>query len=388
MRCRLWNKSRYRIACPGMSDIPADQFLSTSKKHITEIPGSGCDPQENSISPRISGKYLSISILLSLISMGILIYWTYSPGLFDRLYWNRTPGLFIALFVVALRLWFLCVKIRYLSERRLSWIASLRVVLCWEFASSVTPSTIGGGPMATYVMTRENLSLGQSSAIVIYGIMLDQLLLVFVIPLLVFLGIFFDVVPENTGWVGHGVMSLIYLLLLIYALFLTYGVFRNPYVLKRTINFVFSLPFLRKYRFKVAREAEVLEAFSDELRKKPPSFLINTFALSTLAWLAKAWLPAIVVLSFVPADVVLSFLRGMAMALAGMFMPTPGGSGGLEGLFALFQGPVMPRREFMGIAVFMWRLISFYIVVGAGLIAMSWYFNVKVTNEGKETEDP
>lgn len=320
--------------------------------------------------------------------MGILIYWTYSPGLFDRLYWNRTPGLFIALFVVALRLWFLCVKIRYLSERRLSWIASLRVVLCWEFASSVTPSTIGGGPMATYVMTRENLSLGQSSAIVIYGIMLDQLLLVFVIPLLVFLGIFFDVVPENTGWVGHGVMSLIYLLLLIYALFLTYGVFRNPYVLKRTINFVFSLPFLRKYRFKVAREAEVLEAFSHELRKKPPSFLINTFALSTLAWLAKAWLPAIVVLSFVPADVVLSFLRGMAMALAGMFMPTPGGSGGLEGLFALFQGPVMPRREFMGIAVFMWRLISFYIVVGAGLIAMSWYFNVKVTNEGKETEDP
>ncbi len=325
-----------------------------------------------------SGKYLALSILLSLTSMGLLIYFTYSPGLFDRLYWNRTPGLFIALFVVGLRIWFLSAKIRYLSEERLSWIASLRVVLCWEFTSSVTPSTIGGGPMATYVMTRENLSLGQSSAIVIYGIMLDQLLLVFVIPVLFAVGIFLPVVPENAGWAGHGAMFLVYMMLLSYALFLTYGVFRNPAILKRTVNIVFSLPILRKNRYKIAREAEQLEAYSHELRKKPNSFVYKAFGLSTLAWLAKVSLPGIVVLSFVPADVALSFLRSMAMTLAGMFMPTPGGSGGVEGLYALFMGPLMERREFLGIAVFMWRLISFYVLVGAGLMGMSWYLNVKV----------
>ncbi len=336
------------------------------------------------MSSYFSGKYLVLSILLSLTSMGLLIYFTYSPGLFDRLYWNRTPGLFIALFVVGLRIWFLTAKIRYLSESQLSWIASLRVVLCWEFTSSVTPSTIGGGPMATYVMTRENLSLGQSSAIVIYGIMLDQLILVFVIPILFVSGFYFSVVPENAGWVGYGAMILIYLLLLVYALFLTYGVFRNPYVLKRAVNIVFSLPFFRKYRYKIAREAEHLEAYSHELRKKPNSFLYKAFALSTLAWLAKVWLPTIVLLSFVPADVLLSFMRSMAMTLAGMFMPTPGGSGGLEGLYALFQGPLMERREFLGITVFMWRLISFYVLVGVGLMALSWYLNVKVVDTYNE----
>ena len=352
--------------------------MSIEKKYRSSLKTLDNESKETDLSPQISGKYLTLSITLSLVSMGLLIYWTYSPGLFDRLYWNRTPGLFIALFVVALRIWFLSAKIRFLSESRLSWIASLRVVLCWEFTSSVTPSTIGGGPMATYVMTRENLSLGQSSAIVIYGIMLDQLLLVFVIPVLFIVGIYLPVVPENAGWVGHGAMFLIYLLLLCYATFLTYGVFRNPAILKRTVNFVFSMPFLRKYRYKIAREAETLESYSHELRKKPRSFVIKAFILSTLAWLAKVWLPAIVVLSFVPADVLLSFLRGLAMTLAGMFMPTPGGSGGLEGLYALFQGPLMERREFLGIAVFMWRLISFYLVVGAGLIAMSWYLNIKV----------
>lgn len=322
--------------------------------------------------------------------MGLLIYFTYSPGLFDRLYWNRTPGLFIALFVVGLRIWFLSAKIRYLSESRLSWPATFRVVLCWEFTSSVTPSTIGGGPMATYVMTREKLSLGQSSAIVIYGIMLDQLLLIFAIPMLFGIGLYFSVIPEGAGLAGHGLMFLIYLLLLGYAGFLTYGVFRNPYILKRTVNFVFSLPFLRRYRYKIAREAEGLESYSHELRKKPRSFLLRAFGLSVMAWLAKVWLPGIVVLSFVPADVLLSFLRGVAMTLAGMFMPTPGGSGGLEGLYALFMGSLMERREFLGIAVFMWRLISFYVVVGAGLMAMSWYLNVKVVDvvNEKKTDEP
>lgn len=322
--------------------------------------------------------------MLSLTTMGLLIYFTYSPGLFERLYWNRTPGLFIALFVVGLRIWFLSAKIRYLSEDRLSWIASLRVVLCWEFTSSVTPSTLGGGPMATYVMTREKLSLGQSGAVVIYGIMLDQLLLIIVIPILFTVGLFLPVVPENAGWAGHGAMFLIYLLLLAYAAFLTYGVFRNPAVLKRTVNFVFSMPGLRRYRFKIARDAEQLEAYSHELRKKPRSFVYKAFGLSTLAWLAKISLAAIVILSFVPADVPLSFLRSMAMTLAGMFMPTPGGSGGVEGLYALFLGPLMERREFLGITVFMWRVITFYTLVGAGLMAMSWYLNVKVVDARNE----
>lgn len=354
--------------------------MPTDSKHIIKKSHPAASSGSGDMSSYFSGKYLVLSILLSLTSMGLLIYITYSPGLFDRLYWNRTPGLFIALFVVILRIWFMTAKIRYLSEERLSWIASLRVVLCWEFTSSITPSTIGGGPMATYVMTRENLSLGESSAIVIYGIMLDQLLLVFVIPVLFVAGMYLQVVPENAGWAGHGAMFLIYLLLLSYALFLTYGVFRNPYVLKRAVNFVFSLPLLRKYRYKIAREAEHLESYSHELRKKPRSFLYKAFGLTALAWFAKVWLPTIVVLSFVPADVLLSFLRSMAMVLAGMFMPTPGGSGGLEGLFAVFQGPLFDRREFLGIAVFMWRMITFYLVVGVGLMALSWYLNVKVVD--------
>jgi hypothetical protein len=63
------------------------------------------------------------------------------------------------------------------------------------------------------------------------------------------------------------------------------------------------------------------------------------------------------------------------MNLAFLIMPTPGGSGGVEGLFAIFQGPLMDRKAFIGLAVFAWRVISYYISIGLGMMATTWYIN-------------
>ncbi|MDZ7682353.1 MAG: lysylphosphatidylglycerol synthase domain-containing protein [Fodinibius sp.] len=111
------------------------------------------------------------------------------------------------------------------------------------------------------------------------------------------------------------------------------------------------------------------------LRKKPTSFLLKTFFFSTMSWLCRIALPTIVVLSLLPADVILSLLRSLAMNLAFLIMPTPGGSGGVEGLFAIFQGPLIERKAFIGLAVFAWRIISYYISVGLGMMAVTWYIN-------------
>ncbi|MEX0684412.1 MAG: lysylphosphatidylglycerol synthase transmembrane domain-containing protein [Balneolales bacterium] len=332
----------------------------------------------NDIGQYFSKKYLIISVSLSLLSLFALIYFTYTPGLFEHLRLKRLPGLLIAFAVAFLRVWFSAAKIRFLSEQRLGWAASYRVVLIWDLASSFTPSAIGGAPLATYAMTRERLTLGQSSAMLLYGIMLDQLLLVFMIPTLLILGLFYTVVPVSVGLLGQGTMLMMYTFLLCYASLLIYGVFRNPSILKKAVNIVFQLPFLNRYKEKIAKEAETLETTSHELRKKPFKFVLKAFALSTMAWLTRAILPTIVVLSFLPADEFLSFLRSMAMALASMFMPTPGGSGGVEGLFAIFQGPLISNKGFIGISVFMWRLISFYSTVAAGMMVLSWYLKNKV----------
>lgn len=337
-----------------------------------------------------SKTYLIVSILLSILGMAIVFYYTYTPGIFEHLAWKRSPGLLIALVVSFLRIWFNAAKIRYLSEYEFGWMAAFRIILVWDFTSAITPSSIGGAPVATYVMTKENVNLGKATAIMLFSLLLDMMFFVTMITVLVIAGFYLNIVPNDVGWVGEGVMFLIYGALLTYAIFLAYALLVNPAILKKTVNVIFRLPLLRRYRDKMTKEAENLEQTSHELRKKPLSFLLKSYGLGSLSWLCRMALPTIVVLSFLPADVVLSFLRSIAMNLAGLFMPTPGGSGGLEGLFAIFQGPLMTKKGFIAISVFMWRFISYYISIGVGMMALTWYLKRSVVKiGGKEKEaDP
>ncbi len=319
--------------------------------------------------------------------MAAVVYFTYTPGVLEGLKPKRFPGLFIALIVSFLRLWFSAAKIRYLSEKQLDWMASFRVMLCWDFASSVTPSTVGGAPLATYAMTKEGYRLGKSTAIVLYGVLLDQLWFALAVPILLIAGLFYPIIPSNIGMIGQISMMLLYAGILIYAGLMFYGIFKNPRALKKVVKKVFSLPFLKKWKEKVYDEAENLEKYSEELSKKPNGFLVKAFFLSTMSWICRIALPTIVVLSLVPANVILSFLRSLAMNLAFLIVPTPGGSGGVEALFAVFQGPLMERKGYIGLAVFLWRIISYYISVGLGLMAVSWYINRSVV-DGRTKQSP
>lgn len=345
--------------------------------------------QKHSQHPKhlFSSKYLFLSLSLSLIATGIVLYYTYTPEGFEHLKLKRMHGFVIAFVVAFLKIWFTAAKIRYLANKTISWAGAFRIVLAWDFASAITPSTIGGAPLGIYAMTREKIPLGQASAITFYGLLLDQLFYIMVIPILLIAGMYLEVIPENVGMIGKGAMFLVYAFLLIYGFLLAYGVLINPKALTKMVRFVFRLPMLNKHAEKIEKEMGNLERTSNELRKKPFSFLLNAFILSSLAWLARAWLPTIVVLSFLPADVLLSFLRSLAMSFASLFMPTPGGSGGVEGLFVLFQGPLMSRDVFIGIATFVWRFITFYMIIGIGVMVMSWYLNTAVVTGYSSEED-
>lgn len=337
--------------------------------------------------PLISIKYLAISIALSVISMGIVIYLTYTPGVLEHLKPKRLPGLGIAIFVTLLKVYFTAAKIRYLADKVIGKMAAVRIALTWDFASAVTPSTIGGAPVATFAMTREGIQLGQSSAIMLYSVLLDQFWYAIAVPILLVSGFYFEVLPKEIGLVGNVTMVLIYTGLLIYGAILAYGLLINPAAIKKVINVVFKLPFLRKYSEKVNDEADNLESYSKLLKKKPYTFVLKAFYLSTMTWLCKIALPVIVVLSLLPGDEILLSLRSLAMNLAFLVIPTPGGSGGVEGLFALFLGPLIDRKAFIGLAVFTWRVITYYSSIGLGIFAMIWYVNDSVNKKLSDEEE-
>src|SRR5690625_5337072 len=85
--------------------------------------------QDPAQKPLISYKYLTISVALSLISMGLVIYFTYTPGILEHLKMKRMPGLVLALGVVFLRIYFFAVIFSFLTYNRIYSILYVRVAL-------------------------------------------------------------------------------------------------------------------------------------------------------------------------------------------------------------------------------------------------------------------
>ena len=227
-------------------------------------------------------------------------------------------------------------------------------------------------------MTKEGIRLGESTAIILYSVLLDQIWFAIAIPILLVAGIYMDVVPTSVGFLGEASILILYISLLSYAGVLAYGVLIKPSVISKIIKWFAKLSFVRKYREKIHFEAANLEQYAHQLKAKPFRFLLQAFIYSTMSWLARVALAPIVILSLLPAPELLSVLRSLAMNLAFLVVPTPGGSGGVEGLFVLFQGPLISREAFIGLALFLWRIISYYITIAMGMMATTWYVNQEV----------
>src|SRR5690625_7585188 len=112
-----------------------------------------------------------------------------------------------------------------------------------------------------------------------------------------------------------------------------------PGSIKELLRFIYKSPFLRDYTDSVMGVADNLEKPSYQLKKKPASFMVKAFLLSTMSWLCRVAFPVIVVLSLLPADEILLILRSLAMNLAFLIIPTPGRYGGVTGMFINLYGP-------------------------------------------------
>ena len=66
------------------------------------------------------------------------------------------------------------------------------------------------------------------------------------------------------------------------------------------------------------------------------------------------------------------------MTVSSFIIPTPGGAGGIEGLYVLFLGPMMPTA-LVAPTLFMWRFFGYYIFVAMGAF-LFYRWNAKKPN--------
>lgn len=270
---------------------------------------------------------------------------------------------------------FYVLRIRLLTHKKLSWKASVYVIMIWEFASALSPGVVGGAAVAMFILNRETVPFGKATAIVIVTAFMDNLFYVVMIPF-VFLFIHqSDLFPSELDsslplmwwfWIGFSVILSICALL-----YLT--LFWYPKLASQFLLFIFSFPLIKHWKF-IAREwGKDIEVASKEFKAESRSFWMKVFLTTMGSWISRylvinAVLNAFIHLGFIDNMKILG--QQFVLWLFMLVSPTPGGSGVAEFAFGELLSDFASSTLLLGVLALIWRLISYfpYLFIGSILL--------------------
>ena len=300
--------------------------------------------------------------------------------------WKSIFWLSIAFGFIILRTLGYMARIRILTDNEISWRQSLRIILLWEFTSSITPSTVGGTGFAVIFLHKEGISVGRSTSVVLATSFLDELYFVVMFPLLLLLvgaRAIFITSLQGTGIALLNnlvfVAILGYVVILLWVLLVGYGLFINPVLIKNLIIRIFNLPIIKRWKQSAINAGNDIVESSNDLSKKSISFWIKAGLATFVTWTSRyCVVNAILVAFFTINDHVLIFARQLILWIMMIVSPTPGGSGFAEIILGRYISDLIPAAPSNagGVALAMaliWRIISYYPFLIAGvLIIPGW----------------
>jgi uncharacterized protein (TIRG00374 family) len=304
-----------------------------------------------------------------------------SLELLSAVHWDRYAAMALAgaLLMVLLRDLGYVYRIRILTDKELSWKQSFEVIMLWEFASAMTPSVVGGSGIAMFIINREGINMGKSTAITFVTAMLDEIFYIAMVPavfLIIGPGALF---PEEWAGQAFGTNSVKilfwigYFFIVFLTLLIALGIFLFPGLFKRMLQQITSLPFLRRFRRRATQIGNEIVITSRELRGKRFSYWAKSFGATLVSWTARFMTLNFILLIFAPNffrtdlfDHLTVYGKQLAMWVIMLISPTPGGSGIAEIALAQFFQYLMPVGLLALVAI-LWRMMTYfpYLFVGA-----------------------
>ena len=347
-----------------------------------------------SILKLFSPKRIILAVSIGLAVALFLVFRDFDISVYKNINWTwyATLWLILSIGMMGMRDLAYMYRIRILTDNQLSWRRCFDVVMLWEFASSITPTQVGGSAVALFILSSEKLKAGRSTAIVLMTSFLDELFFIIMVPI-VFLVIGMDrafpTVDVNTienAFYGKSLFYLFqsaYVMLFGYTVVIAYGLLINPRGFKWLLLKITSLPVLRKkWRKKAGEIGDDIVVTSMEFRKKSFSFWLNAFGATVFSWTARYMMVNCLMIAFdTSGGQMMIYGRQLVMWIILLVTPTPGGSGVAEVIFPVFLGEFLSNGIAASVAL-LWRLLSYYpyLIIGA-IILPRWLRRVLIKKE-------
>ncbi len=293
--------------------------------------------------------------------------------LFSRMNWTSSTLLWLLLGLLMMMLresgyiW----QLRILTDGKIGWWGCFEVIMLWNFFAAVSPSMVGGAAVAVFMLNKERISLGRSTAIVFTVLFFDQAFYIS-IPLLVSMiipqrEIFapLDLIPSNV--LGTSVYSAFWTAwsaIAVYVAFLVGALFVAPSVINWWLTKLLMLRLMHRWRAAGLHMANELMVASRDLRNRSPSWWLKAWVATTVAWCGRYLVLNCVLLAFANypmglSEHILAVGRQAVLLLIMTVSPTPGSTGVAEIGFSWLFMDMVPAGLTLSLAI-IWRLLSYY----------------------------
>lgn len=332
---------------------------------------------------------LAWPVALSVVVLGVIVGWTYEPGALTEI--AATLDLRVAALAPLALLGMVViggVRLRFFSHRHLTWRGGVRGQIAWDFMSAVTPSAIGGAPLAGYFVAKDNrLPVGEAMALMLFAMLMDQVWFATAVPIILIASGYVDVFPEAAGSIGQGLIAAYFVILWLWVGLFAFATIIRPQVLSSVAQWLVRFRWLKRFAPVVERETEALEARATVIRKESPGFFVVGYLYTAAIWMCRYLVLFALLASVAQIPPFTTLIRIIGMWLTALLIPTPGSSGGMEGLFMLFVGPFLPLAA-RGVVVTVWRLLSYHLIIGIGLVVTMGTIREALTRRKDDEAEP
>ena len=323
-----------------------------------------------------------ISIIISILIIILILYFTIDENTIKQLSETKIKYEF---FIIAIFLniiyWFLWgARLKVLSNSmdknvKIGLWESTKIVIANLFLACITPSMAGGEPVRIYLLKKNGMSLGGSTAAVLGERLLDAIFILSIVPIAVF--IFKD--EPNLEIINIGLWIGVIFFILLLTIFI-YSILKPD----KTKSFLIYLS--KKFsRFSKKKDTEmrVINRINNEVENFHNSMIhfasgekITIFKagiLTILFWSTGFMIPSMILLGLGLPPYFIESYAAQTLLLVIIMMPlTPGSSGiaelGIIGLYGVVIGT--GGSSLIGVFVILYRFVSYHMNLMAGAFFM------------------
>jgi len=318
--------------------------------------------EEHNFSKYIRGGILSIIISLVVISLltGGLGFNEVKTALFNYSWLFA----FAAFGVLALKWVFEVVTLQIATGvfKRISFIRGFKIIMAVQLLNLITPFYTGGQPAGIYLLTREGLTAGHSTAVLMIKSMMFQLFLTFFgIFSLSYLYSSLNTLTLFAAFAGLLINGSLVLLILLF------GIKQNlaKKILNSLIRFLQKIRVLKNRKRAVEFMEHQIIIFNREFKrfKHQPMRLTGLFVFAGLQFSAFIFTALVILKGYGIEFSLETFTRVFLVNTSSLIVPTPGTSGGAETLYFIFLKGT-GNAEMLGASMIIWRLCTYYFAIG------------------------